>query len=138
MARFGFPDLKIELDIAVGGALGDISAYVTEINGYSVEAVLEEVTAAGDDDDAWAKVGMTRKGEIVLTGPYDDTASKLVAITKATGDLGGQRTLKLTFDGATLADVKNVECLIQKVERNPKRDALHSYSVTLRPTGAIT
>jgi hypothetical protein len=138
MARFGFPDLKIELDVAVGGLLGDISAFVTEINGYSVEAVLEEVTAANDKDDAWAKVGITRKGEIVLTGPYDDTASKLVAITKATSALGEQRTLKLTFDGATVLDVKNVETLIQKVERNPKRDALHAYSVTLRPTGAIT
>ena len=138
MAVFGFPDLKIELDVGTGGALGDISAYVTEIGGYSKEAVLQELTAAGDDDDRWGAVGITRKSEIVLTGPYDNTANKLVAITKAAAALGGLRTLQLTFDGDTGADVETVECLIMKVERNPARDTLHNYVVTLRPTGAVS
>ena len=82
MAVFGFPDLKIELDISSGGALGDISAYVTEISGWSKEAILQEITAAGDSDDKWSKVGITRKSEIVLTGPYDNTTDKLVDISK--------------------------------------------------------
>ena len=138
MALFGYPDLKIELDKTEGGALEDISIYVTEISGWSKEAIVQEITGAGDTVDRWAKVGIVKKGEIVLTGPYDDTADKLVNMTKDASDLGETRTLALTFDGATAADVETVECIIQKVDRNPSRDALHQYSVTLRPTGAIS
>jgi hypothetical protein len=138
MALFGYPDLKIELDVSSGGALGNISAYVTEISGWSKERITQEITAAGDSDDRWADVGITKKGEIVLTGPYDNTADKLVDITKVSTDLGETRTLQMTFDGSTAADVETVEAIIIKVERNPTRDALHNYSVTLRPTGAVT
>ena len=138
MAEFGFPDLKIELDVSTGGALGDMSNYVTEISGFSVEAILEETTGAGVAADTWAWTNLVKKGEVVLTGPYENTADKLVVSTRDAGDLGALRTLKLTLDGATAADVLIVECLIMKVERNPQRDSLHNYSVTLRPTGAIT
>ena len=135
MAVAGFPDLKIQMDVSSGGALGDISAYVTEMGGWSKEAVLEEITAAGDSDDRHAKVGITRKGEIVFTGPYDTTTDKLVDITKVGSDLGETRTIELTFESG---DVETFEAIIMKVERNPTRDALHSYSVTLRPTGAVS
>lgn len=135
MALSGFPDLKIELDASVGGALTDISAYVTEINGYTVEQVLEELTAAGDATDRWAKVGFEQKSEIVLTGPYDDQANSLVALT-LDGE-GETRTLKLTFDaGAT--DTRQVETIIRSTQRNPSRGAFHGYVLTLRPTGAVT
>lgn len=138
MAVFGFPKLKIELDVSSGGSLGDMSAYVTEISGWSKEAVLEEITSAADANDRWAAVGITRKSEITLTGPYDDTSAKLVHSTKDASDLGETRTLQLTFDVGTAADVETVEAIIMKVERNPSRDALHAYSVTLRPTGAVS
>lgn len=136
MTVFGWPNLKIELDVSEGGALGDMSAYVTELGGWSKEAIVEEITGAGASVDSWAAVGITKKAEIVLTGPYDDIATKLVAVTKA--GLGETRTLQLTFDVGTAADVEIVETIITKIERNATRDALHQYSVTLRPTGAIT
>lgn len=138
MAEFGFPDLKIELDDAAGGSLKDISDFVTEISGWSKESIVEEITAAGDAVDRWAAVGIVKKGEIVLTGPYVDTVDGLVDITKVGSDLGQLRTLAMTFDGATAADVETVEVIIQKVDRNPSRDSLHNFSVTLRPTGAVT
>ena len=133
----GFPDLKIELDDNTAGTLKDISAYVTSINGWNLERVIEELTAAGDSDDRWADVGITRKGEVVLEGPYDDAVDGLVDITKVASDLGQTRTLQLTFDAAA-ADVEVVECIIQRVERLPQRGQFHGYRVTLRPTGAIT
>lgn len=136
MTRFGFADLTIELDTTEGGALGDISAYVTTINGWTRDRILQEITAAGDANDRWADVGVLMKEEVVLTGPYDDTAGGLVAITK--GAEGETRTLQLTFDGATAADVETVECIIKRCRRTPSRGALHGYEVTLRPTGAIT
>ena len=136
MALFSFQDLKIELDVSEGGGLGDISAYVTELTGWTKDAVHEEITSAGDAADRWAYIGLIKKNEITLTGPYDDTANKLVAITK--GGLGETRTLQITFDEGTDADVETVETIVTKVERNPQRDQFHQYSVTLRPTGAIS
>jgi hypothetical protein len=136
MALQGFPALKIEIDASVGGALTDISAYVTEINGYTVEQVLEELTAAGDASDRWGVVGFEQKSEIVLTGPYDDQANSLVNLTlNKEGEL---RSFKLTFDDPGASDTREVECLIRTTERAPSRGALHKYTVTLRPTGAVT
>ena len=101
MALKGFPALKVQLDITAGGALQDISAYVTEINGFTVEQVLEEISAAGDASDRWAAVGFEQKQEITLAGPYDDAATGLFGITK-NGE-GETRTLELTFDLAGAA-----------------------------------
>ncbi len=136
MALQGFPALKIEIDASVGGALTDISAYVTEINGYTVEQILEELTSAGDASDRWGVVGFEQKSEIVLTGPYDDQANSLVALTiDGEGEL---RSFQLTFDDPGASDTRAVECLIRMTSRNPSRGALHQYVLTLRPTGAVT
>ena len=135
MALRGYPALKIEIDASVGGGLTDISAYVTEINGFTVEQVLEEISAAGDATDRWAAVGFEQKAEITLAGPYDDQADSLVAIT-LDGE-GSTRTLKFTFDaGAT--DVRQVECIIRTSGRAPSRGAFTKYELALRPTGAVT
>lgn len=136
MALFGWPQLKVELDVTVGGALGDISAYVTELGSWTKEALVEELTAVGDSTDRWAAVGFTQKAPIELTGPYDDTAAKLVAICRA--NLGNTLTLQLTFDLGTAQDVETVECIVQKIERTPARKAFTQFKVTLQPTGAIS
>ena len=136
MAKFGYPKLTIELDKTEGGALEDISNYVTSINGYEVEAILQDITGAGLTDDAWAYVGFLQKSPIVLSGPYDNTADKLVA---ATMDKEGEtRTLKLTFDTGVDADTRQVETIINKTGRFPERGKFHEYVLTLRPTGAVT
>ena len=133
MGLEGFPDLKIELDNA-SDALKDISAYVTEINGYSIEQILEELSAAGDATDRWGVVGFEQKSEITLSGPYDDQTDSLVKIT-LDGE-GSTRTLKLTFDdGAT--DTRQVECIIRTSGRAPSRGAFTKYEIVLRPTGAV-
>jgi len=134
MPRYGFPDLKVEFDNAAA-ALVDMSAYVWTINGMSKEAILQEVTAAGDDDAAWAKVGLNKVDPITITGPYDDTASTGPdVIFNAIGN-AVTRTLKLTY-GST--KTTSVECIIRKYERKPSRGELHTYSVELQPTGAVT
>ena len=135
MGLEAFPDLKIEIDATVGGALTDISVYVTEIGSYTVEQIVEELTSAGDDTDRWASTGIEQKGEITLKGPYDDQSNSLVALTK--NNEGEVRTLKLTFDNSA-ADTRQVECIIRTTDRAPTRGAFHGYTVTLRPTGAVT
>jgi len=136
MPNFAFPDLKVELDDGVP-TLRDITAFVTAINGYSKERIIEEVSAAGDSTDRWKGIGFEAKAEIELSGPYDDTALGLVAITKAWND-DAARTLQITFDGAGALDVETVECILKRTQRNPARGQFHQYIVTLQPTGAIT
>jgi len=136
MAKFAFPNLKIELDNATP-ALQDISADVKTINGWNKEEILEEITGAGDSTDRWAAIGFTQKNEVVLESEYDDTTNGLLDIVKAWTD-GLTRTLQLTFDGATAADVETVECFKMRVERNPSLGAFTRLVVTLRPTGTIT
>lgn len=137
MPQFSYPELKIELDQSDGGALTDVSKYVTEINGWTKERLLEELTGAGEATDRWGDVAFLQKSEVVLTGPYDDTALSLVAITRG-WSTGAERSLRLTFDVGVAADVQNVECLLSKVERKPSRGKMTQWVVTLRPTGAIT
>lgn len=136
MATFGYKDLKIELDSAAL-TLQNISAFVTSINGWSQERLVEELTAAGDTTDRYGAIGFLKKNDVQLTGPYDNTVNGLVDIAKNWQD-DSQRTLKLTFDGATAADTRTVETLLSKWDRNPKRGALHEVILTLKPTGAIT
>ncbi len=134
MGLEGFPDLTILLDNAAS-APKNVSAYVTEINGYSIEQVLEELSSAGDVSDRWGVVGFEQKSEITLSGPYDDVGNGLVDIT-LDGE-GSTRELKLTFDdGAT--DIRQVDCLIRSTGRVPGRGAFTKYEVVLRPTGAVT
>ena len=121
----------------MGDALQDISAYVTEINGWTKERIIEEVTGAGDAVDRHADIGFLQKSEVELTGPYDDTADKLLDIAKNWND-GSERTLQLTFDGATAADVETVECLKVREDRKPTRGGFTQFVLVVRPTGAIT
>lgn len=135
MAIKGFPALKIELDDE-GGVARDVSAYTTHINGWTKEQILEELTAAGDDDERWGIVGLSKAEPVVLTGPYDDAANSLYDTSMI--QWATARTLTLTFDMAGAADVQNVETYIESVEIKGERGKLHSVIVTLQPTGAVT
>ena len=132
MATYGFPDLKIELD-DVASAAKDISAYVTSINGANIETILQEITAAGDDQERWVDVVFQRMEEIVLAGPHDDTADGLWSITRDA--LGNQRTLLITIGGSVTI---GCEVLIRTNNLGFTVKAKDEYSVTLQPTGAIT
>ena len=136
MPSYSYTALTIELDDD-GGSPQDISQYVTQINGWNVERLLEDVTGAGDDTDRWTALGFQQKNPVMLTGPYNDAADGLVDIVNQWTD-DTERTLTLTFDSPTAADVVNVECLLNRVQRNPARGRLTEFIVTLRPTGPIT
>ena len=136
MAEFGYPKLLIELERdSLGGAVTDISADVTAINGYKIDAICEDITGAGLADDAWAYVGFTKKAPIELTGPYEDTALGLVAITR--DQEGDVRSLEMTFDVGVNADKRTVDVIILSTERSPARGRFHEYKVTLLPTGTV-
>ncbi len=134
MTKYSYVDLEIKLG-DTSPPTDDISKYVTSINGWNVENVVEEVTGAGESTDRWAAIGFDQKSEVELTGPYDDDSDGLVHIIKNWGDKTETKNLKLAFSPT---DSIEVEVLLHRAQRNPARGQFHEFVVTLRPTGAIT
>lgn len=134
MTKYGFGDLKVEFDNA-SDSLQDMSAYILTINGFSIEAILQEITAAGDNDEAWAAVGVNRVSPIVLGGHYDDTATTGPdVIFNAIGNTT-TRTLKFTWGGSKDS---SVETIIKRYDRGPTRGEFTSFEVELQPTGSVS
>ena len=132
MARYGYPNLRIDVDDGAGTPQ-NMSAYITADSTAEIEAILEEVTAAGAAVEAHAKVGLSRMAEISFGGPYDDTASTGPDVVfKGIGDT---RTVKYTWGGTKTT---SVEAIIRKYRRIAKRGALTAFEATLQPTGAVT
>ena len=126
-ARYGFDDWNITLD-------GDsIRAYVSELNGINIEAILEEVTAGGDATDAWAAVGLVSGGEFTISGQYNDIAAGPNA--KFAGALGTTFAVIVTW-GST--KTSTFSAILRSYNRSAGRGALHKYEATLRITGAVT
>lgn len=133
MATYGFDDLELEIDVAVGGALTSLKAYVFEVGGLEIEAVLEDGHTAGDSWVERVATGLKDAKEFTLKGFYDDTATTgpdamLVGI-------GEVRSFKFTWGGTKTSAF---ECLIQKYSRLPAKGELTKFEVTLAPTGAVT
>ena len=132
MVRYGFPDLRIDVDDS-GDTPQDMSQYITEDSIAEIEAILQEVTAAGDADEAHAKVGLSRMAEITFGGPYDDTASTGPdAVFKGIGDT---RTVKFTWGGSKTTQV---EAIIKRYRRTARKGQLTGFEAVLQPTGAVT
>ena len=132
MATDGFPDRKIEVDES-GPQARDVSAYVTSINGANSETILQEITAAGDDQEAWVDVVFQRMEALTLAGPHNDAANSLFAITRDA--LGSTRTVLITIGGSVTI---SAEMIIQNNNIGFSLKAKHEYSVTLQPTGTLT
>ena len=100
---------------------------------FDREEIIEEITAAGDNDEAHAKVGLTKVAPITMGGAYDDTVTTGPdVIFNAIGDT---RTLKLTWGGSKTS---SVETIITNYVRTPGRGDLTKFTVTVQPTGAVT
>ncbi len=132
MAKFGFGDLKIEVDNS-GGSPTDMSTFIKTVNGFSIEALLEEITSAGDADERWAKVGVSRASEIVFGGDFDDEAA--TGPDAIFNSLGDTRTVKFTYGGTKTSEV---EAIIKRYDRSPTKGELTNFEVALQPTGAVT
>lgn len=137
MANYGQPSVVVAFDNS-GGTPVTMTAYVQEINGIDVAAILEQSDSFGDSWFESLATGMRMMVPVTLGGLYDDTATtgpdaifNAPAATPATGT----RTLTITYGGSKTT---SVECLIQKYTRVLSRGKLHRYSVTLQPSGAVT
>ncbi len=133
MTRYGFPALKVEFDNS-SDALQDMSQYIMDTPpSWDREALIEEITAAGDSDEAHAKVGLNKVAPITMGGAFDDQATTGPdAIFNAIGDT---RSLKVTWGGTKTSEV---ETIITNYVRSAARGELTKFVVTLQPTGAVT
>jgi len=133
VARYGYPNLRIDVDDS-SGTPQNMSAYITSDCQAEIEAVLEEVTAAGDAAEAWAKVGLSRMAAFSFAGPFDDTASTGPdAVFKGIGAV--TRTVKFTWGGSKTT---SVEAIIAKYKRIASQGKLTGFEATMQPTGAVT
>ncbi len=132
MARYGYPDLTITVDDS-GDSPQDMSAYITDDSAAEIEAILEEITAAGDTDEAHAAVGLSRMAEITFGGPYDDTA--ITGPDVVFKGIGDTRTVKFTW-GST--KTTQVEAIIKSYKRIVSKGKLTRFVAVLQPTGAVT
>ena len=134
MARFGWDVFKIEYDNA-SGTPTDISADIIGEFNFQRNDVLEEVTAAGDDDDQHARVGLKTKEPLVLTCLYDDGAASAAQLFLGAYGTSTTRTFKVTW---TTGETSSVETLVADIRRTARKGELSKLVCTLRGTGAVT
>lgn len=138
MAKYGPSSIVVEYDNS-GGTLVDITQYVQEINGVSVEQIIEEVHSFGDSWEEHLPVGIGRTTPIELSGLYDDTATTgpdaLLADRIPEGPSTTARELKITW-GSTKTSLWNT--FLIAYERSADRNALTRWTARLQGTGAVT
>ena len=74
MSQYGSNALRIDFDNSSASPI-NMSNYIREFNGMSIEALLQESHAFGDTwfESTWT--GIKKLDDIVLGGYYDDTAT---------------------------------------------------------------
>ena len=142
MANRGQSEFSITVTTtSATAAFRDISQQVDTINGFSVEAVLEQSDAFGD---AWREqlyTGIRQMDDVTFSGFFEDTATAtgVNAIFGQATDLGAEREMELNFAvAAGGSDVAHFDMLIRRYRKMPSRGALTRNEATVAPSGAMT
>lgn len=130
-ARYGFDDFAITFNPGAGAQA--LTAYVTEFNGLDIEAVLEEVTAAGDAADVHAAVGLTTRSPFTIGGPYNDASNGPDDLFA--GNEGDTFEVVITWGGSKTS---TFDAILKRYNRGASRGALTKFEAEFQPTGAIT
>ncbi len=131
MAKYGSPDLTIEVDNA-GGTLVDLSAYIDEDIKLDIEAMMEELLAFGAEWPAQIATGVKKASDINLGGMFDDTVTVGPdAILNAVGDT---REVKITWGGS---NTSTFDAVIKTYSRKGSKGGMTRFEAVLTPTGAV-
>lgn len=138
MARLGSDVLAIRVTTTSATAsFRDITQQVTEIDGLTIEAILEESQTFGD---AWTEqsfVGVRRIGDITIRGFYDDdTSTGTFGIFGNATDPGAERVLKLNI--GTTNSYPKLDFIVKSYARMPSIGELTKFELVIAPTGALT
>lgn len=131
MANYTGADTIISFD-APDTSLKDISAYVTDISGISIEAVLEETHTFGDSWVESMAAGLRKVGDITISGFYNDAGVDGPDFLFVTPGNTVTKTLKVLFGAAKYFQA---ETIIKSYTRTPIKGGLTKYSVVLTVTG---
>jgi len=135
MARYGWDDVSIVVDKSDGGTTQEMKAYIQTINGLDVEAILEDMTVMGSAWEASEYVGLKRGSPIVITGPYDDTATVGPDVVFGVTGITGFPALA---SSPGVGPRPPPSSHAPEVPQNPAKGALTHYEATLVPTSTIT
>lgn len=138
MARVGSDVLQIQVTtVSSTAAFRDITQQVTEIDGFMIEAILEETHTFGDSWTEQSFVGVRRIGDITIRGFYDDdTSTGTFGIFGNATDAGAERVMKL--DTGTTNVYPKFDFIVKSYTRQPSIGELTKFELVLAPTGALT
>lgn len=135
MAKYGSDQVTIEIDDTNGTPV-DLSAYITSINGFDINAITEENTPFGAGWVGHLAVGVKEVPEIVVGGFYDDTASTGPVAVLGGTNVGATRTF--TLDPGGSGNDVNVEAIIRRFSIRAISKELTKFECALQPTGAVS
>lgn len=127
MAKYGSPNLVV----SIGGT--DMSQHVDTINGFEVEAMIQESHTFGDSWVERLYSGVKNGLPFTMGGLYDDTGT--TGPDAKFNTLGTTVAVILTWGGTKTS---SFNALVTKYRRLPARGELTRYEVELTPTGAVT
>jgi hypothetical protein len=133
MAVYNSTSIKIEIDVAVSGALQDVTSIVKMMGPIKVTGGTVETTPFGVAFPQFTTTGMKPYGDVTLEFPYDDAATTgSDAVFKGVGET---RSFKVTYGGSKTT---TGEVIIAEYERPPVVGTIHLSKVLLRFTGTVT
>jgi hypothetical protein len=134
MAKYGPDDVTIEIDDDAGGTLQDVSDHIDTLDGFEIEAIIEQANSFGDTWVEQLFSGIRQANEFTIEGFYDDVAT-VGSKAMYNNSEGETRSVRFTW-GST--NTSSFEAIIRSYRRLPTRDGSLRYSVTFAPTGAVT
>jgi hypothetical protein len=137
MSMFGSTSVTITYDDAPSGTGRNITNFVTEIGGISVEALQADTSAFGDIWGESTPTGFKTVDEVPIKGFYDDTATTgphvvFRDVDDSTTD--GTRTLVVVFGGTS--GTFTIETRLKKYTVLGKNKGLTEYEAVVKPTGS--
>lgn len=139
MAFFDSSISYFELDRSQGGAVVDLSAYITDVDGLPGSLKLNDVTAIGATSESTHP--STKSASIAISGNWDDAATTgLDAVIGAIYTAGQTQTLTFGYgpEGNQSSDIKySGECWIEDYSVKSAVGNQVTFSATLRVSGAV-
>ena len=127
MAKYGSDDLEITF----GGT--SLKNYIDTINGFNIEAMLQEGHAFGDTWVEQLATGIKRADPLTVEGFYDDTVT--TGPDAILNTLGTTIAIIITYGASKTS---TFSAIVTSYNRTPVRGEITRFSATLTPTGAVT
>lgn len=128
MANYEGKDFKVSFNAT------DITANVRDPLTLSREAVVEDITPFGVQDQVQGYAGLRKVKDVPVGGLYDDTAT--TGTDALFVGIGATGTLLLTWGGSKTSSMSSIVKVYDRIA-DPK-GKFSRYKATLSPTGAVT